>query len=74
MGAGLLGVPLPVPGSSLLTAAPVLAAAELYLRFSMSKNESTLSQEEIARLGKEFIEELMAGWEVAEPQTNGSHK
>lgn len=62
LGAGLAGVPLPIPGSSLIAAAPFLAAAELYLKFGSSKSVSELSQDEIGRLGKEFMDELMQGW------------
>ncbi len=73
MGAGLAGFALPIPGSSLVTAAPILLAAEMYLKFAAHKSaELTLLQ--IEQLGKEFIEELLAGWEAAEPQLNGSHK
>lgn len=80
MGAGILGLPLPIPGSSILTAAPILVAAELYLKFSGSKEAATLSQDEIEELGKQFIKDLLAGWNVgprsALPKLslNGSHK
>jgi hypothetical protein len=80
MGAGILGLPLPIPGSSILTAAPILVAAEMYLKFSGSKEAATLSQAEIEKLGKQFIKDLLAGWNVG-PQSalpklslNGSHK
>ena len=66
MGAGLAGLPLPVPGSSLLTAAPVVAIAELHTRLSRSGRlaeaaegrspaEPQLSAEELARLGAAFV-------------------
>lgn len=65
MTAGVAGLPLPVPGSSLITAAPVIAVAELIRHFkgplapTLIESEE-LSQEEIERLGKEWIEELLA--------------
>lgn len=71
MGAGIAGLPLPVPGSSFLTAAPVIAAAELYRYFSgggKAVKESDaepvkLSEEEIKKLGKQLLDELLAEWE-----------
>jgi len=66
MAAGLVGFPIPVPGASLLTAAPVIAAAEIYRATSSSLSAEpefpNLTDEEIERLGKEFIAELLADW------------
>lgn len=39
LGAGLAGVPLPLPGASIATAAPVLAVAELHRRLSGQHSE-----------------------------------
>jgi hypothetical protein len=63
MGAGILGLPLPIPGSSILTAAPILVAAEMYLKLSGTKEAAELSQDEIEKLGKQFIKDLLKGWE-----------
>lgn len=67
--AGIAGLPLPVPGSSLLTAAPVIAAAEIMraLRKSVKAAEDDdefedLTDEEIAKLGKEWMQELLDEW------------
>ncbi len=91
MAAGIAGLPLPVPGSSLITAAPVIALAEAYRyltggpqqqqpqppqppqQFALDSLDTLdarngqdagdvnieLSPDEIKRLGKELIAELM---------------
>jgi hypothetical protein len=72
MAAGLLGVPVPLPGSSLVFAAPVIALAELHLRLSGSHAEPVLktpggeilSDDEVKRLGEQFIHQLIAEWKL----------
>lgn len=69
IGAGILGAPLPIPGSSLMTAAPVLAAAELYLRMKGHKSIAYMlkgtdwTDQMLMEEGRKFIEELNAGWD-----------
>lgn len=72
--AGIAGVPLPVPGSSLLTAAPVIALAELHRRLSGPHlaRESVareLSDEEIHDAAEELIEELCRAFGVPTPES-----
>jgi len=67
MGAGLAGVPIPLPGSVLMTAAPVIAAAEVYRRLAgagtraapASEAEAELSPEEVQRLGQEWMKKML---------------
>jgi len=71
MGAGIAGLPIPVPGSSLITAAPVIVAAELVRAFKgalaqdtkfgsiQESDEPQLTPDEIEQLGKQFIAELL---------------
>jgi hypothetical protein len=70
LAAGLAGVPVPAPGASLLTAAPVILAAELHRMIAGQHADNlagaTLTKEQIAELGKEFVAELTAQWETAE--------
>jgi HK97 family phage portal protein len=69
MAAGVLGLPLPVPGSSFLTAAPVIAVAELVRHFQSKKEKSMdgehpdLSEEDIQELGAKYMAELLKEWE-----------
>lgn len=66
MGAGIAGVPVPVPGASLLMAAPVIGAAELHRRLSLghfdepANGQVVLTPATIQALGKRFIQELQA--------------
>ena len=60
IGAGLLGVPLPLPGSSFLTAAPVIAMAELHRAFT--RDDSEMDVEEIISIGNELMKELLDDW------------
>jgi DNA topoisomerase IB len=64
VGAGLVGLPLPVPGSSVLTAAPVIAMAELYrrVRGRFDEDEAELDPAEVDRLGKAFAQHLVRTW------------
>jgi len=65
MGAGLAGVPIPLPGSVLMTAAPVIAAAEVYRRLAgagarpVKEAAPELSPEEVGRLGREWMKEIL---------------
>src|SRR5262249_42618296 len=65
VGAGLVGLPLPIPFSTALTAAPVLAAAEVHRALAdkhilqESVATVTLTAEHIEVLGKHWIEELV---------------
>lgn len=67
MGAGLAGVPVPMPGASLIMAAPVIAVAELHRRFSLSRHDEaagpTLTPAQIEALGWRWIAELQAEWQ-----------
>jgi hypothetical protein len=74
VGAGLAGLPIPLPGTSLMTAAPVLAAAELHRALSKpgalaaAGTAVDLTVEHIEALGKEFLNELLHGFHPhAEP-------
>lgn len=58
MAAGVAGLPLPVPGSSLLTAAPIIAVAELHRWYSSKE----LSDADVERIGKAWMRELLDGW------------
>src|SRR5262249_41347067 len=65
LGAGLLGLPLPIPFSSALTAAPVLAAAEVHRALAETQilpttaATVTLTVEHIETLGKHWVQELI---------------
>jgi hypothetical protein len=65
IGAGLVGLPMPIPFSTALTAAPVLAAAEVHRALAdkhvlqQSAAAVTLTAEHIQTLGKHWIEELL---------------
>jgi len=65
VGAGLVGLPLPIPFSTALTAAPILAAAEVHRELAdkhvlqESVATVTLTAEHIQTLGKHWIEELL---------------
>lgn len=59
MGAGLAGLPIPAPGASLLTAAPMIAAAELHRAFAghavHAERFAELTPQQVTALGKRFI-------------------
>jgi hypothetical protein len=65
VGAGLVGLPIPVPFSTALTAAPVLAAAEVHRALAdkhvLREGVATvaLTAEHIETLGKHWMEELL---------------
>ena len=65
VGAGLVGLPIPVPFSTALTAAPVLAAAEVHRALAdkhllqESAATVTLTAAHIETLGKRWMEELL---------------
>jgi len=65
VGAGLVGLPIPVPFSTALTAAPVLAAAEVHRALADkhilqgSVATVTLTAEHIQTLGRHWMEELL---------------
>jgi hypothetical protein len=65
VGAGLVGLPLPIPFSTALTAAPILAAAEVHRALAdkhlLQEGVATvaLTAEQIQTLGKHWIEELL---------------
>ena len=65
VGAGLAGLPVPVPFSTALTAAPVLAAAELHRDLSRAQilgkvaHGLHLAADEVEMLGKNFIHGLL---------------
>jgi hypothetical protein len=71
VGAGLVGLPVPIPLSSALTAAPVLAAAEVHRALagrnivSAAVSGLTLTAEHIQSLGKHWLEELLHGFAEA---------
>lgn len=75
MAAGIAGVPVPIPGASLLTAAPVIAAAEAVRYFRGKPREEAppeeLSAEEVERLGKEWLEALVKEWASEEGLQEG---
>jgi hypothetical protein len=62
LGAGIAGLPIPLPGSSLIMAAPLLAAAELYRRASQRCDE-ILSDEQLTEIGVEFLQEILDEWQ-----------
>lgn len=68
LGAGLLGVPLPLPGASFATAGPIIAMAELHrhitklrpapaMAMSMRTFAQELTPDEIDKLGKQFVKD-----------------
>jgi hypothetical protein len=65
VGAGLVGLPLPIPCSSALTAAPVLAAAEVHRALAdkhivpATVATVSLTVEHIETLGKHWVQELL---------------
>ncbi len=65
IGAGLVGLPVPIPLSSALTAAPVLAAAEVHRALagkhivSAAISSVTLTAEHVQFLGKQWLEDLL---------------
>ena len=66
--AGVLGTAIPLPGTTLLAAAPVVGMAELYLRFmggagAAPAKAANLSLQEIRKLGRKFVKDLLAEWE-----------
>jgi DNA-binding beta-propeller fold protein YncE len=68
LGAGLVALPVPVPGSSALAAAPLLAAAEVHRALAQSgavgaaSSAVVLTAEEIHSVGKRFLQELIHGF------------
>ena len=64
VGAGLAGLPIPIPFSTALTAAPVVAAAELHRALEPEgalagvRASVELTVEHIDTLGKNFMQEL----------------
>jgi HK97 family phage portal protein len=69
MGAGLIGVPIPLPGASLLTAAPVIAAAELFRALKGKRDDQPaagdeLTDAEIHELGSAWMKELLEDWQA----------
>jgi hypothetical protein len=71
LGAGLAGLPIPVPFSTAITAAPVLAAAEIHRDLVHAGGVQgvihgvELTAEEIAALGKHFIQEVLQGFALS---------
>lgn len=74
LAAAIAGAPVPMPGASFATAAPVVALAELHRRFRPSLNatsmrkeswiqtegrEPQLSQEQIERLGRQLLADVI---------------
>jgi hypothetical protein len=69
IGAGLAGVPVPLPGSSVLTALPVIAVAELHRQLSgqathEEERGEQLTPEQIQALGRRFLADLQADFKV----------
>lgn len=59
MAAGIMAAPIPVPGSSLLAAAPLMGMAELHRLVSRADNSKVeLSDEEVEKLGRKLLKEL----------------
>jgi hypothetical protein len=68
VGAGLAGVAIPAPGASLLTAAPLIAVAELHKRLAGAfMADEPLSGLDIEELGRQFIAEVVGQEEFTEP-------
>lgn len=69
MAAGVAGLPLPVPGSSLITAAPVLVLAELVKKFRGTPvTQKALTPEQVKKLGKQVVEQLLRDWAAEHPE------
>jgi hypothetical protein len=66
MAAGIAGLPLPIPGSSLITAAPVIAAAELAKLLSRCDEAGCpeLTEDEVEKLGAKWIQQLLDEWKM----------
>lgn len=63
MVAGIAGLPLPVPGSSFITAAPVVAVAEMVRYFKGDSKTLNDADIDVEALGKQFIQSLVAEFE-----------
>lgn len=65
LAAGIAGLPLPLPGSSLITAAPLLAAGELYRAFSSHRahDPANFTEGELRKLGVEWLQSILDEWE-----------
>jgi hypothetical protein len=78
VGAGLAGLPIPVPFSTAMTAAPVIAAAELHRALGQAggvegvAHNVVLTVEEIHALGKHFVQELLHGFGESMPSPDAS--
>jgi hypothetical protein len=65
LGAGLVGLPIPIPFSTAITAAPVVAAAELHRALSPEgalagvRASVQLTVEQVETLGKHFLGEVV---------------
>lgn len=65
VGAGIVGTAAPLPGTTIIAAAPLIALAELYRAMSGKKadeGEQELSEDELMKLGKEFVSQLLEEW------------
>jgi hypothetical protein len=65
VGAAIVGIPIPVPGSMLMTTAAAVGMAELYLKIKgrpLEKVEKSAGFDlaELSRLGRQFINEVFA--------------
>lgn len=72
LGAGIAGAAIPVPGTSLIAAAPLIAGAELYRHFrgkqaqqqSADGDRPRYTDEEIRAIGQHWIAELVDDWKA----------
>jgi hypothetical protein len=63
--AGVAGLPLPVPGSSLLLAAPLIAAGEAYRALSSKRDDEDpedYTEDELMERGKKWLQEILDDW------------
>jgi HK97 family phage portal protein len=76
MGAGILATPIPVPGTTFVAVAPLIAAGEIYRALAGSKGAKNLrallaqdgeadgmTDDEITKLGKEWMAEILKEWQ-----------
>lgn len=70
LAAGIVGLPMPVPGSSLLLAAPLIAAGELYRGLHRSRRDDEdpddYTVEELLALGQKWMEDIIKEWAANE--------
>lgn len=66
IGAGIVGLPIPVPFASLVLAAPVMGAAELYRKFM--KDGAEIDMDQMYKVAEKFWEDTLRQWAAHVPK------